>query len=291
MITVPRTWLSLEDQIRPTQGRKVHLIVDVLTNENVLKIPFPMEKRVKILKLVINGVNLGRELTYTEDKNSFLIDLGDLENWTSTKNSSGLTHAKLDFNFITTDPNVKLSHMDLGYETFIEVDGYKLDGGSFTLPRGLEISKGHVEIETFLKCGKIEKKFKQTVKSDYVEVNEKRRSYKFLVKTEFKDIVNYEKCEIKFRVSYRVVNERKYFIIPLVSFALLIVAITRFNALLSGSGEFNIEYLAAAVAILGITLNFMNEGYELPLRKLIFISVLLLIVEVSLELILLPYGN
>ena len=80
----------------------------------------------------------------------------------------------------------------------------------------------------------------------------------------------------KFKVSYHVVNKREYFLMPLVSVSLLILAITRFHTLISGSGEFNIEYLATAVAILGITLNFMRKGYQLPLRKLIFVSVILL---------------
>jgi hypothetical protein len=137
-------------------------------------------------------------------------------------------------------------------------------------------SSKQVKIETFLQYGETKKRFRDTIKSDYVELYKKRKRYRFLVKDEFKDALNYEKCKIKFKVSYHVVNKREYFLMPLVSVSLLILAITRFHTLISGSGEFNIEYLATAVAILGITLNFMRKGYQLPLRKLIFVSVILL---------------
>ena len=76
----------------------------------------------------------------------------------------------------------------------------------------------------------------------------------------------------------------------MVSVALLILALFRSYGLVTGTAKFDIRYLAASVAFLGLILNFVRDGYELPLRKLIFFSVLILIIELCLELIFLPYG-
>lgn len=281
----------IEDQIRPSLGRKIQLIADLYTDETILKLPLLIGIRESILELKVYGVNLGRELTYIKGDDHILIDLGDLKNWTSTPDSRGLTLVRLKLMFRMIDPRFQLSGMDLGYKTYLDVIGYKMDKGSITVPLGLKIeNKGEVTIEALFKCGDKTEHYKEKYLADHVDTYKKRKRYNFTVREEYREILDSEDCETEFKVTYNTVNDKKFFIIPFVSVALLILAIFRFYGMVTGSIKFDIRYLAASVAFLGLILNFVRDGYELPFRKLIFFSVLILIIELSLELIFLPYG-
>lgn len=291
MIKIIKDGWYVEDQIRPSPGRNVHLVLDLLTNENILKLPLLKDIENRILKLEIYGVNLGRQLTYLKDKHHLMVDLGDLTSWTSTSDSRGLTKVRLDFKFNVTDPNFYLSRLDLGYETYFELSGYKLNKGSITVPLGLKIKNdGEIKVESILKYEDKEEISEDVFVADHMDTHNKRKRYHFLVTEDIRKQLDSEDFETEFRVSYKTVNERKFLIIPMVSIALLILALVRSYGLLLGITKFDIRYLAASVAFLGLILNFVRDGYELPLMKLIFVSVLILIVELSLELIFLPFG-
>ncbi len=93
------------------------------------------------------------------------------------------------------------------------------------------------------------------------------------------------------KIYLQVVDDSKYFIIPVVSFALLILALNRFYGMFYSSINFDFRYLAAIAAFLGLIANFVRDGYGLLFRKFIYIPVLFLIIEVTLERIFLPYGT
>lgn len=291
MIEVIMDRWCIEDQIRPSSGRKIQMLVDLYTDENNLKLPLLNGIRESILELKVYGVNLGRELTYIKGDDHITIDLGNLDSWTSTKDSRGLTLIRLNLIFKIIDPNFILSKMDLGYKTFLDVYGYKLDKGSIIVPLGLKVeNNGEIEIDTIMKCEKKTEYFKEKFQADHIDIHDKKKRYNFNVKKELREILDSENCETEIKVTYNTVNENKYFIIPIVSVAFLILALIRSYGLITGTTNFDIRYLAAAVAFLGLIINFIRDGYELPFRRLISLSLLILIVEVSLELIFLPYG-
>lgn len=291
MIEILKDRWCVEDQIRPSLGRKIKLEADLYTDESVLKLPLVGVVDDAILELKIYGVNLGRELIYIKKEDHILIDLGDLNNWTSSPDSRGLTLIRLKMLFRIIDPHFHLSKMDLGYETHLNVFGYKLDKGSIILPLGLKMeNNGEIEIESFIKCGDKSEHFIEKYMADHVDIHNKKKRYNFSVKEDMRGLIDSEDCETEFKVSYKTVNDKKFIIIPMVSVALLILALFRSYGMVTGATKFDIRYLAASVAFLGLILNFMRDGYELPLRKLIFFSVLILIIELCLELIFLPYG-
>lgn len=288
MIEIVRDWVHIEDQIRPSFGRKIWLRVDIYTDDSILKIPLIKEIEENLLDLKIYGVNLGRELTFFEEDNYLIIDLGDLKNWTSIKNSRGLTKVRLDLNFAVKDPNFELSKMDLGYQSFFEIDGYKLDKSFIIVPPGLKIENdGEIEIQISKKCGEKKEEFKINSQADYVDKDNRRKKYAFKLKKEDRTLLKNGDCEISFKIIYRVVNERIYYLIAIIGFALLLVSLFRLYSLIIGSPElkFDIRFLAASVTFLGLYLSLIREGYELPFRKLVFISILLLLMELGLELI------
>jgi len=70
-----------------------------------------------------------------------------------------------------------------------------------------------------------------------------------------------------------------------VGFALLTISIIRLYILLTSSGNlnFDIRFLAASVGFLGLFMGLIREGYEIPFRKIVYISILFLLIELALE--------
>lgn len=290
MIEFKNVIWHIEDFIKPSMGREITLVVQIRTDESVLNIPVKKDLEKRVLELKVYGVNLGRELLYSQEEGMLRIDLGDLKSWTSTPNHAGLIGVNLKIRFMIRDPHFSLSSLDLGYESFFEVYGYRLNYGTLTLPPGLKLGNdGKVDIKTIFKCENEKKviNFKSRVK--YTIKEGKKKKYFFHIEKEDNSLVDNEECEVLFRISYKTVNERIYYIISIISFALLLVALIRFYDLITFNPnlKFDIRFLAASVAFLGLFMGLIREGYELPLRRLVFISILFLVLDLGLEIILL----
>lgn len=280
----------VEDQIRPSKGRKVHLIVDIATDERALEVPLLKDIGDQVIGLKIRGVNLGRELTFFIKKDHLVIDLGDLNSWTTTPNQDNLYKIRLDLKFTVRDPSFEISPWDLGYDSNLEVDGYLLEKGSVTLPPGLKIKDDKIGVETILKCPneKPQSVFLNPP-ADYITKKGKQKHYIFVMEPEIRRIMEMDGCNSSIKISYQAVNERIYYIISIIGFALLLVAILRFYGIVTGDPnlQFDIRFLAASVGFLGLIMGLVREGYELPLRRMVFVSILFLVVDLGLEIILL----
>lgn len=106
---------------------------------------------------------------------------------------------------------------------------------------------------------------------------------------EIRRIMKRDGCDSTIKISYHAVNERIYYIISIIGFALLLVALLRFYGIFTGDPkiQFDIRFLAASVGFLGLIMGLVREGYELPLRRMVFLSILFLVVDLGLEIILL----
>lgn len=280
----------IKDQIRPALGRKVHLTLDITTDESVLKIPLVKDIEKHVIGLKVHGVNLGRELTFFKEENHLIIDLGDLNGWTCTPDEYGLYKVRLNVHFTVKDPRFELSQWDLGYSSIFEVDGYMLDKGSLTLPPGLKLANEEIKAEASLKCGDEEtQSISLTSKADYITKKGKGKNYVFLMDPENTRMMKSEDCESSIKISYQAVNERIYYLISIIGFALLLVSLLRFYGIATADPkiQFDIRFLAASVAFLGLIMGLVREGYELPFRRLVFIAILFLVVDLGLEIILL----
>lgn len=283
------TW-HIEDQIRPALGRKVHLTLDIATDESILLIPLFKDIEKHVIGLKVHGINLGRELTFFKEKNYLIIDLGDLNNWTCTPDEYGLYKVRLGVKFTVKDPRYELSQWDLGYHSIFEVDGYMLDKGSLTLPPGLKLARKEIKAEASLKCkGKETEHISLNSKADYVTKKGKGKNYVFIMDPESTKMMKSEDCESSIKISYQTVNEKIYYLISIIGFALLLVSLLRFYGIVTGDPklQFDIRFLAASVAFLGLIMGLVREGYELPFRRMVFIAILFLVVDLGMEIILL----
>jgi len=219
------------------------------------------------------------------------VDLGDLKSWTSTPTPEGLTRVRLELQFTIKDPRFKLSSWDLGYMSLFEMDGYRLEKGSITLPPGLKLKNNTIRLNLRINHdGNVEvEEDVFNLVADYVTKEGKGKRYIFHPQQEEREILKSEKTRFTFKISYHAVNERLYYVISIIGFALFLVAIFRFYAVLTSDPKlnFDIRFLAASVGFLGLVMGLVREGYELPLRRMIFVAILFLVVDLGLELLLL----
>jgi hypothetical protein len=282
-----RIW-HIEDQIRPSPGRKIQLELNLKTNESIIKLPI-LKKG--MIGLQVYGVNLSRNLIFREKGNILEIDLGDLNSWTSTANSQGMKLIQLKINFIYRNPYYEISSWDLGYKSNLKITGYQLNDFYLSLPKGLDLkSKGKgIDGKLILKTKDKSEILDLSPQNSFIDELNKKKIYHFSPQQSIKKDLDNEKKESEFHFSYSVVNEKKFFIISIMGVALLTLALSRFIGLFLGleSIKFDIRYFAASVAFFGLLLGLIREGYEIPLRKIVFLSVLFLAIELGLELILL----
>ena len=117
----------------------------------------------------------------------------------------------------------------------------------------------------------------------------KGKNYVFIMDPEKMTAMKSEDCESSIQIIYQTVNEKIYYLISIIGFALLLVALLRFYGILTADPklQFDIRFLAASVAFLGLIMGLVREGYELPFRRMVFISILFLVVDLGIEIILL----
>jgi len=278
--------LYIEDQIVPSPARKARMVIDFLTDENILKFPL---SRGEFEDLRVFSINRDWELAFLEEKDHININLGDLKQWAAIQTSEGLTHVKLELDFIFIDPIFKKSRMNLGYTGHLKFAASEELELHITLPLGLKMENGkNLELGLTTKSGKKETKKTMNIPSSNVMEKDRKRRYDFLVSKDiFTNTSTHEKHDEMFEITYKVINERKYFLITIIGLGLLFVAFLRLAKLIIGGLNFDIRYLAALVAFIGLYITILREQYEIPFKRLIFIAALFLAVEIVLELLLL----
>jgi hypothetical protein len=275
--------LYIEDQIIPYPARKVRMVVDFITDENILK--FPVEKG-GIEDLTIFGVNRDWEIPFLQEEKYLIINLGDLNQWIGVKDEEGLKPVKLDLKFIMIEPVFQISSLDLGYSGLFESSGAEDIELHLILPLGMKMNRHgkNPEIRFIKKGGS--GKIISIPASGMLETNRKRRYDFLLSKNHFKNIYRDLGSPENIEIQYDAVNESRYFLLSFIGFGLLFLALFRLTKLiLGGELEFDIRYLAALVGFIGLFLTILRENYEIPFRKLVMFSTIFLAVELIIELI------
>lgn len=176
--------------------------------------------------------------------------------------------------------------MDLGYESFLELENIKLYKCSIIVPLGMKIdNNGTININITNGGHNKFKNLESSFIPKFIDKNNKKNRYTYCINTV--EVVDFEdkKTTVYSILNYNVVNERIYYLISIVGFALLTISIIRLYILLTSSGNlnFDIRLLAASVGFLGLFMGLIREGYEIPFRKFVYISILFLLIELALE--------
>lgn len=286
MLETKKIRLYIEDQIIPSTARKARMVIDFLTDENILKFPL---SRGEFEDLRVFSINRDWELAFLEEKDHININLGNLKQWAAIQTPEGLTHVKLELDFIFIDPKFEKSRMNLGYTGYLKFAASEELELHITLPLGLKMeNRKNLELSLITKSGKKETKKTVNISSSNVMETDRKRRYDFLVsKGIFNDASKPENYDEMFEIFYKVVNEGKYFLIAIIGLGLLFVALLRLAKLIIGGLNFDIRYLAALVAFIGLYITILREQYEIPFKRLIFFAALFLAFEIVLELLLL----
>jgi hypothetical protein len=277
-----KTRVYIEDQIVPSPARHVRMVLDVLTDENIIR--FPMEKEI-VEDMEIFGVNRDWDIPFLEEKNHLIINLGDLNQWIGTADERGLKHVKLDIKFVLVNPEFKLKRFNRGYLGKVEITEAEEMELHITLPLGMKMPHKRGVDEIKLSIEDDEKRSISIPVSSVLD-KDRRRRYDFLVNNEhLKTILSPENPHEMVDLEYRVINEKEYYVLTVIGIGLFIFAVFRFIILISGNAEFDIRYLAAVVAFISLYITMLREKYEIPLRKILVSTTVFVGLELILELI------
>jgi len=258
------------------------MVLDLLTDEPIIK--FPMEKGV-LEDMEIFGVNRDWFIPFLEENGQLIIDLGNLDQWIGTPDERGLKHVKLDIKFILVNPEFELNHLNRGYNGIVELTEAEEMELHITLPLGMKMS--HEKDVSEIMLSKENNGSKSiSIPATSILDKDRRRRYDFLVNSDhLKSILNPENPDEMINLNYDVTNEKEYYVITVIGLGLFAFALFRMIDMLDGQIEFDIRYLAAAVAFISLYITILREKYELPFRKVLVYTTVFIGIELILELL------
>lgn len=282
MLLSKKNRVYIEDQVVPSPARRVRMVLDLLTDDPIIK--FPMEKGL-IEDMEIFGVNRDWFIPFLEENNELIINLGNLDQWIGTPDEQGLKHVKLDLKFVLVNPEFKLGRFNRGYEGIVELTEAEEMELHITLPLGMKMS--HKKNVSEIKLSNKNNELKSiSIPATSILDKDRRRRYDFLViSNHLKSILNPENPDETIKLNYNVTNEKEYYVITVIGLGLFAFALFRMFDMLDGQIEFDIRYLAAAVAFISLYITILREKYELPFRKLLVYTTVFIGIELILELL------
>jgi hypothetical protein len=258
------------------------MVLDLLTDDPIIK--FPMEKGV-LEDMEIFGVNRDWFIPFLEENNQLRIDLGNLDQWIGTPDERWLKHVKLDIKFVLVKPKFSLNSLNKGYKGIVELTEAEEMELHITLPLGMKMShKKEVSEITLSKKNNESKSI--SIPATSILDKDRRRRYDFLVNSShLKSILNSDNPDEMINLNYEVTNEKEYYVITVIGLGLFVFALFRMVDMLDGHIEFDIRYLAAAVAFISLYITLLREKYELPFRKVLVYTTVFIGIELILELL------
>lgn len=258
------------------------MVLDLLTDDPIIK--FPMEKGV-LEDMEIFGVNRDWFIPFLEENNQLRIDLGNLDQWIGTTDERGLKHVKLDIKFVLVKPKFSLNGLNRGYKGIVELTEAEEMELHITLPLGMKMSHKKEVSEIVLSKENNESQ-SISIPSTSILDKDRRRRYDFLVNSShIKSILNSDNPDEMINLNYDVTNEKEYYVITVIGLGLFAFALFRMVDMLDGHIEFDIRYLAAAVAFISLYITLLREKYELPFRKVLVYTTVFIGIELILELL------
>ena len=180
----------IEDQVVPSPARRVRMVLDILTDENIIK--FPLDKEL-LEDMEIFGVNRDWYIPFLEEKDQLIINLGDLNQWIGVPDENGLKHVKLDIRFVLVNPGFIFGRFNRSYQGLLELTEAEEMELHITLPLGMKMkSKGDLGEISLTRVDNSDKSVSIPA-SSILDTDHKRR-YDFLVNLKhLKSILNPEK--------------------------------------------------------------------------------------------------
>jgi len=167
----------IEDQIVPSPARKVRIVMDLLTDEPLIKLP--MEKGL-LEDMEIFGVNRDWFIPFLEEDDELIINLGNLDQWIGIPDERRLKHVKLDVKFILVNPEFELGRFNRGYMGIVEFNEAEEMELHITLPLGMKMSNNGKVSE--IKLSKKNNESKTIfIPSSSILDKDRRRRYDFLI--------------------------------------------------------------------------------------------------------------
>jgi len=256
------------------------MVLDLLTDDPLIK--FPMEPGF-LEDMEIFGVNRDWFIPFLEEDGQLIINLGNLDQWIGVPDERGLKHVKLEIKFILVDPEFELKRFNRGYKGIIDLTEAEEMELHITLPLGMKMAHSNEGNQIMISNSEGKRIY---ISASSVLDKDHRRRYDFLVNAHhLKSISTTENSNELVKLDYDTDNEREYYVITVIGLGLFVFAIFRMFQTLNGHVEFDIRYLAAAVAFISLYITMLREKYELPFRKVLVYTTVFIGIELIMELI------
>lgn len=254
------------------------MVLDLLTDDPLIK--FPMEPGF-LEDMEIFGVNRDWFIPFLEENGQLIINLGNLDQWIGVADERGLKHVKLEIKFILVDPEFELKRFNRGYKGIIDLTEAEEMELHITLPLGMKMDHSNEGNQIMLsnRSGK-----RISIAASSVLDKDHRRRYDFLVNSHHLKSISTTENEL-IKLDYDTDNEREYYVITVIGLGLFVFALFRMFEALDGQIEFDIRYLAAAVAFISLYITMLREKYELPFRKVLIYTTVFIGIELIMELL------
>lgn len=254
------------------------MVLDLLTDDPLIK--FPMEPGF-LEDMEIFGVNRDWFIPFLEENGQLIINLGNLDQWIGVADERGLKHVKLEIKFILVDPEFELKRFNRGYKGIIDLTEAEEMELHITLPLGMKMGHSNEGNQIMLsnRSGK-----RISIAASSVLDKDHRRRYDFLVNSHHLKSISTTENEL-IKLDYDTDNEREYYVITVIGLGLFVFALFRMFEALDGQVEFDIRYLAAAVAFISLYITMLREKYELPFRKVLIYTTVFIGIELIMELL------
>lgn len=311
---IKQTWWHIQDQLSPTPGRLIRQVMDLYTDQNSFGVPLG---DFNFVKLKVKNRNNGNELSFLEDENRIMVNLGDIKEWPKAKGCTNykVRHVKLEIEYTLLNPPFnKHSWLDLLKERVIYTGSFEIKEliqpeFYITLPKGLRLKDKGNSLKMILGIKFEDDNLKKEMdksglkllysseskkitlydikfETPYIDKKGKKESYSYLVNTEnYKILKKYNKplknSKVIFGFHYKVTYDRKLFgtLVGLGILVTTIVAARIFYLIFNGGdGSFSLPFLIVLISYIALILKYHDEEYNLPIFKIIIIMAIIFVI-------------
>ncbi|MDR0911060.1 MAG: hypothetical protein LBM96_00480 [Methanobrevibacter sp.] len=273
-----QTWIHIDDTKYSDKSQTIRFVFDVYTLNDFFCYNF---EDLKISNINVISRNTNYHLPYIMRENIMRISFGPMNKWPKVpKTHCGIDrneefsdwyHVKFEVKFNVLNLNFEKNFLGLSYDShlFVSKDNIQPEF-HLKLSRGLIIDKNSLNATVIFNYDNKSyfKEFKYVGNEIIIEHNHQVNKYSIILDAD--PFIHILKNNLNsLTLSYSVKYDKIYFIVPILAFMSLILSIL--GLILSSGIELP---LATLIAIIVLYFTLVHEGFEFPLKKYSFYSIL-----------------
>jgi len=287
-IEIEQTWWEIEDILKPEPLRNIKQFMDIYTVDNILKMNLREEKT---LNLKIWGRYPKKELAFIED-NLIFVNLGNLNEWPDEiKNEGKRKQVGLKIEYDQFVPGFKFERYKFwkGYTGSFIINEPIKPKFSIIIPKGMVIPNKGMDIKLhFYQINKNQvDRWELEFEPPAITSTQGKKSYHYIITgKDYKKIIDTPNdCKMRFKVIYKVDNEKLFLGIPVFATILIFLSLFEIHRVftehqLGHDTALNPTFLIVVLSFIAIVFSLYRENYEIPASTFVAISIIITIISI-----------